>query len=139
MRVADYSVGYRHPAVLANAIATIDHLSGGRADIGLGAGWSEIEYLAYGIPFPRVRVLLDQLEEAIQCVRGLLLRSGHQLQGRAVRYARRGGCESEARATCFADLDRWSRREAHVRIAAEWADGWNLPFVDRRSHTSVAC
>ena len=48
-----YSVGYRHPAVLANAIATIDHLSGGRADIGLGAGWSEIEYLAYGIPFPR--------------------------------------------------------------------------------------
>src|SRR4029450_12281962 len=67
-----YSVGYRHPAVLANAIATIDHLSGGRADLGLGAGWSEIEYLAYGIPFPRVKVRLDQLEEAIQCVRGLL-------------------------------------------------------------------
>src|SRR5687768_971766 len=50
-----YSVGYRHPAVLANAIATIDHLSGGRADIGIGAGWSEIEYRAYGIPFPPVR------------------------------------------------------------------------------------
>ena len=49
-----YSVGYRHPAVLANAITAIDHLSGGRADIGIGAGWSQVEYDAYGIPFPPV-------------------------------------------------------------------------------------
>ena len=67
-----YSVGYRHPAVLANAICTIDQLSGGRADLGLGAGWSEIEYRAYGIPFPPVKVRMDMLEECIQCVRGLL-------------------------------------------------------------------
>src|SRR5438067_9258364 len=67
-----YSVGYRHPAVLANAIATIDHLSGGRADLGLGAGWSQIEYDAYGIEFPSTRVRLDQLEEAAACVRSLL-------------------------------------------------------------------
>src|SRR5687768_11625930 len=49
-----YCAGYRHPAVLANAMATIDHLSGGRVDVGLGAGWSELEYRAYGIPFPSV-------------------------------------------------------------------------------------
>src|SRR6476646_9505562 len=67
-----YSVGYRHPAVLANAIATIDHFSGGRADVGLGAGWSQLEYEAYGIPFPAVKERLDILEESIQCVRGLL-------------------------------------------------------------------
>src|SRR5882762_9325403 len=67
-----YSIGYRHPAVLAKAITTIDHLSGGRADIGLGAGWSEMEYDAYGIPFPPVKVRLDQLEEGAACVRGLL-------------------------------------------------------------------
>src|SRR5206468_8054575 len=67
-----YSIGYRHPAVLANAIATIDHLSHGRADIGLGAGWSQLEYDAYGIPFPAVKVRMDQLEEAASCVRGLL-------------------------------------------------------------------
>src|SRR5512132_2863866 len=42
-----YSVGYRHPAVIANAMATIDHLSGGRADLGLGAGWSQLEYDVY--------------------------------------------------------------------------------------------
>lgn len=39
-----YSVGYRHPAVLANAIATIDHPSGGRAEASLGAGWAKNEY-----------------------------------------------------------------------------------------------
>src|SRR5947199_10339933 len=66
-----YSVGYRHPAVLANAIATVDHLSGGRAALGLGAGWHQAEYDAYGIPFPSAGVRLDQLDEGAQCARGL--------------------------------------------------------------------
>src|SRR5688500_18383441 len=47
-----YCVGYRSPAVLAKAITSIDHLSHGRAAIGLGAGWSAAEYEAFGIPFP---------------------------------------------------------------------------------------
>src|ERR671928_1676429 len=42
-----YSAGYRHPAVLANTMATIDQLSHGRVGLGLGAGWSEVEYAAY--------------------------------------------------------------------------------------------
>src|SRR5882762_7160659 len=67
-----YCAGYRHPAVLANAIATIDHLSGGRADIGLGAGWAQNEFDAYGIPFLPVGQRLHQLDEAARCVRGLL-------------------------------------------------------------------
>src|SRR6476660_6118782 len=67
-----YCVGYRHPAVLANALVTIDHLSNGRADLGLGAGWSQVEYDAYGIPFPAAKARLDMLEEAAECVRGLL-------------------------------------------------------------------
>jgi alkanesulfonate monooxygenase SsuD/methylene tetrahydromethanopterin reductase-like flavin-dependent oxidoreductase (luciferase family) len=67
-----YSVGYRHPAVLAKAITAIDHLSGGRADMGIGAGWAVVEYEAYGIPFPGVKTRMDQLEEGIQVLRGLL-------------------------------------------------------------------
>jgi alkanesulfonate monooxygenase SsuD/methylene tetrahydromethanopterin reductase-like flavin-dependent oxidoreductase (luciferase family) len=67
-----YSIGYRHPAILAKAITTIDHLSGGRADMGIGAGWAQVEYDAYGIPFPSPKIRLDQLEEGIQCLRGLL-------------------------------------------------------------------
>src|SRR6478609_8780975 len=76
-----YCAGYRHPAVLANAIATIDHLSGGRADIGLGAGWAFNEYEAYGIPFPSTKVRLDILEEAVQCVRLLLREEAAEFKG----------------------------------------------------------
>src|SRR6478609_11156722 len=77
-----YCAGYRHPAVLANALATIDHLSGGRADFGLGAGWAVNEYQAYGIPFPSAGQRLDLLEEAVQCVRSLLHNETTSFEGR---------------------------------------------------------
>jgi alkanesulfonate monooxygenase SsuD/methylene tetrahydromethanopterin reductase-like flavin-dependent oxidoreductase (luciferase family) len=67
-----YSVGFRHPAVLAKMIAGIDRISGGRAELGLGAGWHQGEYQAFGIDFPPVAMRLDQLEEAAACVRALL-------------------------------------------------------------------
>jgi F420-dependent oxidoreductase-like protein len=123
-----YSVGYRHPAVLANAIATIDHLSGGRAELGLGAGWSEIEYRAYGIPFPAVKVRMDQLEEAIQCVRGLLRDETTDFKGEwfEMQDAR---CEPKP---VQAELPIWiggSGEKRTLKIAAQWADAWNVPFV----------
>jgi F420-dependent oxidoreductase-like protein len=124
-----YSVGYRHPAVLANAMATIDHLSHGRADVGLGAGWSQVEYDAYGIPFPTVGTRLDQLEEAVQCVRSLLhRREGTVFDGRwfQLRDARCVPAPHQAR------LPVWVGGAGERRtlpIAARWADGWNVPFV----------
>ncbi len=57
-----YCICYRHPAVLANALVTVDHVSGGRMEVGLGAGWSQIEFDAYGIPFLPIKDRLDQLE-----------------------------------------------------------------------------
>src|SRR5580700_4149114 len=56
----------RHPSVLANAVSTVDHISGGRAELGLGAGWYEAEHRAFGFPFPpaatRFEVLAEQAE-----------------------------------------------------------------------------
>jgi F420-dependent oxidoreductase-like protein len=124
-----YSVGYRHPAVLANAICTIDQLSGGRADLGLGAGWSEIEYRAYGIPFPPVKVRMDQLEEAIQCVRGLLREEVTSFDGTYFQL-HEARCEPKP---VQAELPIWvggGGERRTLRIAAQWADGWNVPFVD---------
>lgn len=123
-----YSIGYRHPAVLANAIATIDHLSGGRAEIGLGAGWSEIEYRAYGIPFPPVKVRMDQLEEAIQCVRSLLRNETTDFKGEWFEM-QNAQCEPKP---VQAELPIWvggSGEKRTLRIAAQWADAWNVPFV----------
>ena len=59
------SQSYRNPAVHANIAASLDHISGGRVYFGIGAGWKEVEYKAYNMPFPKPWVRLKQLEEAI--------------------------------------------------------------------------
>ena len=61
------AMDYRHPAVLANALATIDHLSNGRLDAGLGAGWNVQEYTAYGIPFDRIGGNWTAWKKAFKC------------------------------------------------------------------------
>ena len=62
-------VGYRNPALLAKMGATLQVLSGGRLILGLGAGWREEEYGAYGYPFPKSAIRIKQVEEAVQIIR----------------------------------------------------------------------
>src|SRR5213083_1241171 len=64
-------VNYRNPGVLAKAVCTIDHLSGGRCELGIGAGWHQHEYEGFGIPFERIGIRQDHLEEAVQILRML--------------------------------------------------------------------
>ncbi len=64
-------VTYREPAVLAKMAATIDHISDGRLEFGIGAAWHEAEHRMYGIPFPSVKERQDRLEEAVQAIRML--------------------------------------------------------------------
>jgi F420-dependent oxidoreductase-like protein len=65
------SATFRLPGPLAITVAQVDALSGGRVELGLGAGWFEEEHLAYGIPFPSVGVRFDKLEEQLAIVTGL--------------------------------------------------------------------
>lgn len=66
-----YGVDYRHPVVLAKAAATIQLLSGGRHEFGLGAGWMESDYREAGMPYERTGLRIERLEEALQIVRAL--------------------------------------------------------------------
>src|SRR3954468_5857458 len=61
---------FRHPAVLAKAAVTADHISGGRVEVGIGAGWWEREHELYGFELPPVGPRMDALEEQMQIVRG---------------------------------------------------------------------
>lgn len=61
-------VTYRHPGLLAKIVTTLDVLSGGRAFLGLGAGWYEREHLALGVPFPALGERFERLEETVQIV-----------------------------------------------------------------------
>ncbi len=123
-----YCAGYRHPGILAKAAATIDHLSGGRAEIGLGAGWARAEYDAFGFAFPPVGERLDLLDESAGAVRSLLRHGSTTLDGAHVRLTD-ARCEPRP---VQPELPIWiggagERRTA--RIVARHGDGWNLPFV----------
>lgn len=123
-----YSIGYRHPAVLAKAITAIDLLSNGRAAMGIGAGWAEVEYHAYGIDFPSVGQRMDQLEEGIQVLRGLLHDEVTDFEGR---YFQLRAARNEPRPVQD-KLPIWvggGGEKRTLRIAAQYADGWNVPFV----------
>ncbi len=65
------SATFRLPGPLAVTVAQIDHMSGGRIEFGLGAGWFEAEHTAYGIPFPSLRERFDRLEEQLAIITGL--------------------------------------------------------------------
>lgn len=123
-----YCVGYRHPAVLAKAVTTIDHLSNGRAAIGLGAGWSQVEYDAYGIPFPAPGVRLDMLEEAAACVRGLLHDEVTTFEGAHFRLAEARNEPRPVQSRLPVWIGGGGERRT-LRIAAQHADGWNVPFL----------
>ena len=61
-------VTFRHPAVLAKAVVTADHVSGGRVELGMGTGWMDAEHQAYGIPFPPMKVRVGMLAGQIETV-----------------------------------------------------------------------
>ncbi len=117
-------VTYRHPAVAANIAATIDHISGGRAEYGVGAAWMESEHRQYGIPFPRIGVRMDMLDEACRVMRGLWTQERFSFEGEHYRLeeARLEPKPLQARLPLIIGGDGERRT---LRIVAEHADVWN--------------
>lgn len=124
MRIGSLVFGntYRHPAILANQIATIDHMSGGRVLFGLGAGWQENEHDAYGIELPPVKQRLDRFEEAVQIVKGLFAEERFSFKGEY--YVIEDAPMNPARAD-MSLLVGGSGEKRTMRIAAQYADEWN--------------
>jgi len=77
---------YRHPGLLAKIAVTVDHLSGGRLEMGIGAGWNEPEFAMYGMPFPRSAAeRIDRLDEACQVLKALWTEPRASFDGRYYR------------------------------------------------------
>ncbi len=115
---------YRHPAVLANMVANVDNISGGRAVLGLGAGWQENEHEKYGIPFFTLKERMDRLEEACQVVNGLLSRERQTFAGR---YYQLDDAPNEPHPTQTPVplLIGGGGEKRTMRIAAKYAHEWN--------------
>src|SRR5437763_15147585 len=73
---------FRHPSLLANAATTVDHVSGGRAELGLGAGWYELEHRSFGFPFPPLAERMQLLEQQLEIVTGLWTQDEYSFSGR---------------------------------------------------------
>jgi F420-dependent oxidoreductase-like protein len=115
---------YRHPAVVANAAVTVDHVSGGRFVLGLGAGWQVNEHAAYGIDLPDVRTRLDKFEEACEVITSLLRNPTTTFTGRHYQLTA-APCEPKPVHGRLPLLVGGRGERRTMRIAARFADEWN--------------
>jgi len=129
------SATFRHPGPLAISVAGVDQMSGGRVELGLGAGWFEAEHTAYGIPFPSTAERFDRLEEQLAIVTGLwATEGGFGFDGEHYRVADSPGLpkpiQRDGRAGGPPVLIGGVGKRRTPALAARYADEFNLPFVD---------
>ncbi|HEX9126603.1 MAG TPA: LLM class flavin-dependent oxidoreductase, partial [Methylomirabilota bacterium] len=120
---------FYHPAILAKMAAAVDTLSGGRLDLGLGAGWNEHEHKMFGVPFPTVKERLDRLEAGARLIRSLE-------KGQPVTLKQPLFPLEKAESFPLPKNGRYrivigGRGEKRtLKIVAEFADEWNVTRVD---------
>ncbi|GCE02987.1 LLM class F420-dependent oxidoreductase [Dictyobacter aurantiacus] len=117
---------YRHPAVLANIAATVDVISKGRLDFGLGAGWNEYEHTAYGIPLYTVGERLRRLDEACEVIKRLWTEKQANFEGRYYQI-KDAYCEPKPVQQPYPPFVIGGGGEkVTLRIAAKYASVWNM-------------
>jgi alkanesulfonate monooxygenase SsuD/methylene tetrahydromethanopterin reductase-like flavin-dependent oxidoreductase (luciferase family) len=119
---------FRNPAHTAKMMATAQALSGGRAILGIGAGWNAEEYRAYGWPFPPTRVRIAQLAEAIELIRLMWKEAPVSYRGEHYQVS---GAVCEPRPQPIPPVMVGGHGEKYLlRVVAQHADWWNYSFRD---------
>jgi len=140
-------VTFRHPSQLAKAVVTADHASGGRVELGMGAGWFEREHRAYGFPFPETRERLGILEEQVEIVHRLWDRDEPEVSFEGSHY-RLEACRALPKPVQVPHPPLILGGQAGpraARLAARWADEYNVNMIDppesrrRRQALDRAC
>ena len=116
---------YRHPAVLANMVATLDNLADGRVVLGLGAGWQQNEHDAHGIEYGTVSSRLDMLEEACQVLRGLFQNDYLNFDGQHYQL-KNAPLEPKPQQAKIPLMIGGGGEQRTLKIAAQYADEWNV-------------
>ena len=116
---------YRHPALLANMVATLDNLSDGRVVLGLGAGWQQNEHEAYGLDYGTTGSRLDRLEEACQVLKGLFGNDYFDFDGDHYQM-QRAALEPKPKQAKLPLMIGGGGEKRTLRITAQYADEWNV-------------
>jgi alkanesulfonate monooxygenase SsuD/methylene tetrahydromethanopterin reductase-like flavin-dependent oxidoreductase (luciferase family) len=114
---------FRNPALLAKMGATLQFMSGGRFILGLGAGWHEEEYRAYGYDFPPNRVRVEQTEETLQIIRAMWTSEKATFEGK--HYRVEGAC-CEPKPDPIPPVVVGAFRPRMLRLTAKYAGWWNV-------------
>ncbi len=138
---------FRHPVILAKQAVTLDQMSGGRLEIGVGTGWHEAEHAAFGIELPSLTERFELLDETFEIIDGLLTNDVFSFSGkhRTITEARFEPKSVQKPRPPFVIGGTGPKRT--IPLAAKWADQWNFPdytldmdlFRDRLGRLDQAC
>jgi F420-dependent oxidoreductase-like protein len=140
-------VTFRHPSALAKSVATVDHASGGRVELGMGAGWFGREHEAYGFPFPEPAERMEILAEQLEIVHRLWDREQQAVtfEGRHYRLDESPGLPKPTQEPHPPLIMGGGAGRRSAALAARWADEYDVFSVgsseaaDRRDRIRAAC
>ena len=116
---------YRHPCVTAKMAATLDHVSGGRLNLGIGAGWFELEHRNFGIDFKTVPGRLQALDEACRIILGMFTQERTTVHGRHYKVTDAIGLPKPVQKPHPPIMIGGTGEKVLLRIVAKYADMWN--------------
>jgi F420-dependent oxidoreductase-like protein len=116
---------YRHPCITAKMAATLDHISGGRFNLGIGAGWFEIEHRSFGIDFKTLPGRLEALDEACQIIRGMFTQPKTTLHGKHYSVTDAMCVPKPVQQPHPPIMIGGTGRKVLLKIVAKYADMWN--------------
>jgi F420-dependent oxidoreductase-like protein len=120
---------FRHPSMLAKAVVTADHVSGGRVELGLGAGWMVPEHEQYGFPFPETRERVAMFAEQLEIVARSWTEERLDFEGRFYRLRGLTALPRPVQQPRPPLLVGGAGKPATLRPAVRWADEYNTPFA----------
>jgi F420-dependent oxidoreductase-like protein len=136
---------FRHPSVLAKLVTTADHVSGGRIELGLGTGWSEVEHTAFGFPFMGMKERMDVLEEQLQIVHGHWAEGPFDFRGSHYALEQLDARPKPVQRPHPPLIMGGSAGPRAARLAAAYADEYNTVYPtleqirERRAAIAAAC
>lgn len=119
---------FRYPSLLAKMAATVDMISNGRLNFGIGAGWHEAEAVAYGIPFPRGGVRVEMLDEALTIIKQLWTEDEVTFKGKHY-FTSKAICLPKPVQKPYPPILIGGGGDKMLRLIAKYADAWNSGFV----------
>jgi alkanesulfonate monooxygenase SsuD/methylene tetrahydromethanopterin reductase-like flavin-dependent oxidoreductase (luciferase family) len=126
---------FRNPALVAKIAATLQMLTGGRYTLGIGAGWHEEEYRAYGYDFPSDGVRVEQTEEALQIIRAMWTEEQSTFVGKHYRVIE---ARCEPKPDPIPTIMIGAFRPKMLRLAAKYTDCWNVSSTSAVDYRRMA-